>query len=320
MSQIDIETIGLWVLAAFLAIATSVSVGALVRYQWARQRLAQKVTSAGAGLYKESDIKSLTFSDEDDAEKLSGRIEALFGYLSRSPHEGAKLRQKLIRAGIFYQHSVGMFLASRVVTALVLPILLVIIISIYAPGSSPAVKVFLPIAVSLIGLLLPDYYVSRRTANLQAECTRGFPDFLDLLVVATDAGLSLEAAMNRVGQTIILTYPSLGANVQLMTLEMRAGRDFSQAMEGLVDRIGIDEVRAFATLLQQSRELGSSVTQALRVYSEDMRHKRMSRAEEKAHSLPVRLVVPLGIFLFPVMILVALLPVALRIKAAFFTQ
>jgi tight adherence protein C len=100
----------------------------------------------------------------------------------------------------------------------------------------------------------------------------------------------------------------------MATLEMRAGRTLSETLDHLADRLGLEEARSFATLLQQSEKLGSSLTEALRVYSDDMRHKRMSRAEEKAYSLPAKLSVPLTLCVFPVVIIVILLPVYVRFK------
>src|SRR5262249_40949030 len=138
----------------------------------------------------------------------------------------------------------------------------------------------------LLGYFGPNLYLSRRIAGLQVEHRSGFPDFMDLLVVCADAGLSMEAALDRVGRELADSYRSLSANVHMATLEMRAGRTLSETLDHLADRLGLEEARSFATLLQQSEKLGSSLTEALRVYSHDMRHKPLSRAAEKAHSLP----------------------------------
>ena len=87
----------------------------------------------------------------------------------------------------------------------------------------------------------------------------------------------------------------------------------TEALEHFGDRLGLDEARAFATLIQQSAELGSSITDALRVYSDDMRHKRLSRAEEKAYALPAKLSLPMMLCIFPVIFVVILLPVVVRL-------
>jgi tight adherence protein C len=135
---------------------------------------------------------------------------------------------------------------------------------------------------------------------------------MDLLVVCADSGLSMEAALTRVGGELTESYPSLCANIHMANLEIRAGRTLTEALEHLADRLGLDEARSFSTLIQQSTELGSSITDALRVYSDDMRHKRLSRAEEKAYALPAKLSVPMMVCIFPVIFVVILLPVIVR--------
>jgi tight adherence protein C len=165
----------------------------------------------------------------------------------------------------------------------------------------------------IFGYFVPSLFLSRIIAVRTAEHRTGFPDFMDLLVVCADAGLSMEAALDRVGRELADSYRSLSANIHMATLEMRAGRTLSETLDHLADRLGLEEARSFATLLQQSEKLGSSLTEALRVYSDDMRHKRMSRAEEKAYSLPAKLAVPMMLCIFPVLFVVILLPVIVRL-------
>jgi tight adherence protein C len=99
----------------------------------------------------------------------------------------------------------------------------------------------------------------------------------------------------------------------LTNLEIRAGRALKEALENFADRLALEEARAFATLINQSIDLGSSITDAMRVYSDDMRHKRLSRAEEKAYALPAKLAVPMMVCIFPVLFVVILLPVIVRL-------
>src|SRR5499427_6991630 len=123
----------------------------------------------------------------------------------------------------------------------------------------------------------------------------------------------MEASLERIGRELGESYPSLCANIHMTNLEIRAGRTMTDALDRLGDRLGLDEARSFATLIQQSAELGSSITDALRVYSDDMRHKRLSRAEEKAYSLPTKLSLPMMLCIFPTLFVVILLPVYVRI-------
>jgi tight adherence protein C len=156
-------------------------------------------------------------------------------------------------------------------------------------------------------------YIDKRIKTRRFEHRMGFPDFMDLLVVCADSGLSMEAAFERVSRELGETYPSLTANIHITNLEIRAGRNLKERLERFGERLGIEEARAFATLINQSIDLGSSITDALRVYSDDMRHKRLSRAEEKAYALPAKLSVPMMVCIFPVIFVVILLPVFVKL-------
>jgi tight adherence protein C len=170
--------------------------------------------------------------------------------------------------------------------------------------------------LTLLGYMLPKTIVSLGRDRLFEEHRQGFPDFLDLLVICVEAGIGIDSAIDRVGRDLSRSYPSLSRNLRFMSLELRAGRSTREALENLSGRLGIEEARSFATLIQQSEELGSSLVQSLRVYSDEMRAKRLSRAEEKAHSLPVKLVLPLALFIFPVILGITLMPVAIKVFQA----
>ena len=221
------------------------------------------------------------------------------------------LRRRMVQAGIFDARAVAYFFAARIALAI---------------GIAFAVFVFLPVVATLKGTMFwlaviggamagyvgPSMYLDRRISARRDEHRSGFPDFMDLLVVCADSGLSMEASLERVGRELANSYPSLCTNIHMANLEIRAGRTMTEALEHLGDRLGLEEARSFATLIQQSAELGSSITDALRVYSDDMRHKRLSRAEEKAYSLPAKLALPMMVCIFPVIFVVILLPVVVR--------
>ena len=222
------------------------------------------------------------------------------------------LRRRMIQAGIYDARAVAFFFVARTGLAIAL---------------AAAAFLFLPLLVTLgaapfwlavivggiIGYVGPSMYIDRRIAKRRIEHRAGFPDFMDLLVVCADSGLSMEASLERVGREMGDSYPSLCANIHMANLEIRAGRTMTEALEHLGDRLGLEEARAFSALIQQSAELGSSITDALRVYSDDMRHKRLSRAEEKAYSLPAKLSVPMMVCILPVLFVVILLPVIVRL-------
>lgn len=234
-------------------------------------------------------------------------------YSSLDDNNMKMLRRRLVQAGIFDPRAVGFFFLTRAVLAVGLGALVFLFMPLVAPQAAALFWPFVGLA-GLAGYLGPSLVLDRMIKTRRQEYRAGFPDFMDLLVVCADAGLGMEGALERVGRELADSYPALSANIHMANLEIRAGRTLSEALEHFGDRLGLDEVRSFATLIQQSDELGSSITDALRVYSDDMRHKRLSTAEEKAYSLPAKLSVPLMICVFPVLFVVILLPVFVRIK------
>jgi tight adherence protein C len=254
--------------------------------------------------------RSLRYSGLRAAKKL---VDYTTKHYSSADSKDVKmLRRRLIAAGIYDAHAPAYFFLARIATAVGLAVAVFIGLPMLGYEATTSTWLFVMTA-GVLGYLAPSFYLDRRIKSKQAEHRAGFPDFMDLLVVCADAGLSMEASLDRVGRELGVSYPSLAANIHMANLEIRAGRTMSEALEHLGDRLGLEEARSFATLIQQSDELGSSISDALRVYSDDMRHKRLSRAEEKAYSLPAKLAVPMMICIFPVLFIVILCPVIVRL-------
>jgi tight adherence protein C len=222
------------------------------------------------------------------------------------------LRRRLVQAGIFDSRAVAFFFLTRAAMAVGFGGAVFILMPIFISNAQAS---FWPLvgAAGVLGYLAPSLVLDRMISARRQEYRAGFPDFMDLLVVCADAGLAMEGALERVGRELGASYPSLSANIHMTNLEIRAGRTLAEALDHFGDRLGLEEVRSFATLIQQSSELGSSITDALRVYSDDMRHKRLSIAEEKAYALPAKLSMPLMLCIFPTLFVVILLPVYVRI-------
>src|SRR6266851_9771082 len=227
------------------------------------------------------------------------------------------LRNRLVQAGIFDPRAVGFFFLVRAVLAIGVGALFGVMTPLLPESFS---TMFWPMVGlgGLFGYLVPSLALDRIISRRRDEYRVGFPDFMDLLVVCADAGLAMEASLERVGRELGPSYPALSTNIHMTNLEIRAGRTLTEALEHFAARLGLEEVKSFATLIQQSAELGSSITDALRVYSEDMRHKRLSIAEEKAYALPAKLSFPLMVCIFPVLFIVILLPVIVRVKLGVF--
>jgi len=233
-------------------------------------------------------------------------------YSSTNDEKMKVLRRRLIQAGIYDPRAVGYFFFVRLTLAVGLAVAVFLAHPLIALRSTTAFWL-LVIVAAIVGYVGPSVYIDRRITSRKLEHRAGFPDFMDLLVVCADAGLSTEAAFERIGREMGDSYPSLTGNIHMTNLEIRAGRSLKDALERFADRLAIEEARAFAVLINQSIDLGSSITDALRVYSDDMRHKRLSLAEEKAYALPVKLSLPMMICIFPVLFVVILLPIFVRL-------
>ena len=233
-------------------------------------------------------------------------------YASANDENMKTLRRRLIQAGIFDPRAVAFFFLVR--TGLAVGIGLALLVFLPMVSSKGGSFFWLLIIIGgIAGYVAPAIYVDKRISARRVQHRMGFPDFMDLLVVCADSGLSMEAALERIGREMGESYPSLTANIHMANLEIRAGRPLKDALERFADRLGLEEARSFATLINQSLDLGSSINDALRVYSDDMRHKRLSLAEEKAYALPAKLSLPMMICIFPVLFIVILLPVFVRL-------
>ena len=294
-------------LLVFLAAGTlAFSVMAVIRVQGSVKRRAATISRGDFNTPGGS--RSLRHSSLKAAQRVIDYTNK--HYASGDTEETKVLRRRMIQAGIYDPQAVAYFFLGRTGLAIGLATLAFFFLPL-EPGST---QYWLCVGLGgIVGYLGPSLYLDNRIKKHKAEHQSGFPDFMDLLVVCADAGLSMEASLDRVGRELGDSYPSLTANIHMACLEIRAGRTMSEALEHLGDRLGIEEARSFSTLIQQSEELGSSITDALRVYSDDMRHKRLSRAEEKAYSLPAKLAVPMMICIFPVLFVVILLPVVVRL-------
>jgi tight adherence protein C len=226
-----------------------------------------------------------------------------------------KLRRELVQAGYFKNDAVNYYIFSRLVAVIILPLLSYIVVEAFLPGLGQLLKLAVVSISALLAIVGPDAYLARRKRMLAQRYRLVFPDLLDLLVVCVDSGLSLEAALDRITGEMVKQNRPLGLNLMMMGAEMRAGRSTIDALNSLADRLDLDEARSFVLVLRQSVELGSDVAESLRIFSDEMRDKRIIRAEENANKLPVKMVAPLGLFIFPVILMVVMLPLALRVMA-----
>lgn len=289
----------------------------LARSIAARQTIRKRASLAsfGAADGDASDRRSLR---HHDAAGMSSRItKAAKAFAPKDAKLLSATRKKLVRAGYFSPGALHLFYGIRIFLALAFPAAFLLVTSILPIASLRPFTAAIVVTLAGLGLLTPGLFLDYGQAVMREHYRRGFPDFMDLLVICVEAGMGMQSSMARASEEIMRAHPPLGANLHLVNLELRAGRPLSESLEGLADRLGIEEVHSLAVLLKQTEELGTSLVTALRVYSDEMRDKRMMRAETRAGALPVKMVIPMGAFIFPVIMVVIMLPLVVRIRRAF---
>ena len=230
--------------------------------------------------------------------------------------EITRLRFQLAQAGYYSPDAIKNFIAAKMICLLAPQFFILITWNLICSKVGMSWAFMIAITLAVLGILAPTYFLKWKKDRRTEQCRKGFPDMMDLLVACLESGLGLDAALLRVSEEIKGRYPVLHTNLDIMNLEIRTGRLRHDAMMNFANRINLDAAKALTLMLKQAEDMGSSIGKALRVFSEDMRAKRMLIAEEKAMALSAKLTVPLILFIFPTIMAILLVPAGLRIMAA----
>jgi tight adherence protein C len=252
--------------------------------------------------------KRLAGYSAEDNEMLANYFDVV-----RRNSDPNSLRFRLIRAGYFSKSAASYYQIFRLFVSAAIFIGTFLAANYLFPGQSNLTLFVMSMFVSGFSFFLMNIILEWRGDKNERQFRKLFPDFMDMLVVCADAGLSLEASVDRVAKEFLSTHRSFGIHLAVMMLEVRGGRRLREALSNFADRVQIEEAKTLAVLLRQSEELGSSITKTLRVYSDEMRELRIIRAEEKANTLPLKMLFPLATFLFPISILIVLTPITLKV-------
>lgn len=260
---------------------------------------------------------------EPDQGTLALKIATAIGpvaafVLPKEELERNKVKRDLYRAGFHSPQALQMFYALKAVLAIALAVITLLATRFMPSVDSQSVMLYVVIAAA-VGLLAPNYILSKSLERQLRLLRNGFPDALDLLVVCVESGLGLGPALQRVADEINVSHPELSLELATVNAEMRAGIQREKALKNLAERSGLPDIRGLVALLVQSMRFGTSVADALRIYSEEFRDKRMQAAEEQAAKIGTKMIFPLVLFMFPVFFVVAVGPAALRIIDAFAT-
>jgi tight adherence protein C len=230
-----------------------------------------------------------------------------------------QVQQKLAQAGIRKKELAVAVIFGRVVAPIVLGGLAALVI--YGIDYFPewgSFKRFMAFAAAVIlGYKAPDIYLNNLVAKRTDAIRKGLPDALDLMVICAEAGLTVDAAFNRVAKELGRAYPELGDEYALTAIELSFLSERRQAFENLTYRVDLEAVKGVVTTMIQTERYGTPLASALRVLSAEFRNERMMRAEEKAARLPAIMTVPLILFILPVLFIVILGPAGCSISDAF---
>lgn len=275
----------------------------------ASQRLDQLANETGGG-------QVVSFSEPDPIVTLAERVaEPLNRLAPPSAAEAAKLRKQLMQAGFRGHNAPITYRAIQITTMFGFPLLTA---AFYVMTARPLDSALLPILLAFImGFFLPRFVLRRMMKKRMLRIQWGLADALDLMVVCVEAGLGLNAALIRISDELKNVHPDISEEFGLVNLEIRVGRSREEAFRNLAERTGVEDLRSLVAMLIQADRFGTSITRAIRVYSNSLRMKRRQRAEQAAQKAAVKLLLPLAAFLFPTLFIAILGPAALNLMDAF---
>jgi tight adherence protein C len=291
--------------------------GLITRGDHAVSRM-REIGRAGTVATEADDAQAFSLTYEDSRPAALRMLEPLQKKLAQSdPKQVSAARQRLVEAGYYRPSAVETYFTLRVILGLALPLVAIIAtFTLYA--SWPMLQKLLAIlGASAAGYYLPAMAVSARITDRQNKFKLGMPDALDMMLIGVEAGLSLSASMKHVVKEFAHVHPIVAEQFQIVSLEFQAGRSRTEALNGLARRMNIPVTRTLATMIAQSEQLGTSMSQTLQVMAQELRMQRMLDAEKTASELPVKMSVPLVLCIFPALMAIALVPAILGVLSFF---
>ncbi|HMS94931.1 MAG TPA: type II secretion system F family protein [Tabrizicola sp.] len=245
------------------------------------------------------------------ADSRLDKLERFAQFLEpQKKEELSAAKLKLLRAGYPGKNAVRMFHALQFLLALSFLIIgaIVAVVKSFSTDLDAMAIMLHTIAPCCVGYFIPLYWVNKRVDKRRTEIIQGFPDALDMMLVCVEAGQSLDQSIIRVGTESRIGYPALADEFEMVAQEVKAGKDRTTVLKDMSERVGVPDVASFVTTLVQSATFGTSIADALRVYSADMRDKRIMRAEEIANKLPTKMTLGTMLFTVPPLLIILIGP------------
>ncbi len=274
------------------------------------RRMAGKRAQPGEGASLKQDKKSSSAARQM-LEKVAPY--AMKPVMPKSDEEMSSLRQKLSQAGYRRESASRYFLASKTIVGGGLAV--VTLAFAWGNGYDPKMVFGLVTFLGGLGFLLPNLWLGLARKQRTEKIRNGLPDSLDLLVVAVESGLGLDAGLMRVSEEMNNVHPDLSQEMQIATMETQMGVPRAEALENMARRCGVREMSALVAMITQAEKFGTSVAKALRIQADSLRVKRRQKAEERAQKTAVKLMIPLIFFIFPSIFVVLLGPAVMKIAA-----
>ena len=254
-----------------------------------------------AGTRNEKLDKYASFLEPQDAKQLS------------------QIRLTLMQAGYRNRDAVRYFHFAQFALAIGFLILGVLYFVLFVSGDETTTQQTLLyiLAPGAVGYMIPKYWVTKRQQQRQEEIGDGFPDSLDMMLTCVEAGQSMDQAIIRVANEIRASYPALAEEYEIVSHQIKAGRDKPSVLKEMSERCGVQDISSFVTVLIQSQSFGTSIADALRVYAGEMRDKRVMRAEEKANKLPTKMTLATMMLTVPPLLIILVGPSILGILELF---
>jgi tight adherence protein C len=294
-------------IAAFVGVFLLVAIGGVLLFQ--RHAMVHRISSAiNPAPPKSRTLKGIV---KDTGSSLGGVVGVFKHVLPKSQTEISVTRERLQRAGYRNDSAVNMLNGSKVLV----PLLLCTLALVTGFGKFNPFVIY--ISALGIGFILPDFWLGRKIKARQKRIRRGLPDVLDMLVICTEAGLSLDQATARTSAELLHAQPDLCDELGIVVLEQRAGRARSDAWKQMADRTGVDSLRNLVSMLVQSEQFGTSIAKTMRTHSDTLRTQRVQAVEEQAAKTSVKLVFPLVFFIFPALFIVTLGPAVILMMESF---
>ncbi|MCA1579619.1 MAG: type II secretion system F family protein [Acidobacteria bacterium] len=258
-------------------------------------------SGAGTAVFEDSPVMKF-------AERITEPINRL---VPPSAADAKKLQKKLMMAGYRSAHATSIYRVLQLVSMVALPGSITLL---WMYLARPMMEATIAILFAFVaGFILPRFILNRLVASRQLRITWGLADALDLMVITMEAGLGLNAAMLKVCEELKDVHPDISKEFEIANLEIRVGRERSEALRNLAERTGVEDLNSLVGMLIQADRFGTSIAKAVRVYSDSLRTKRRQRAEQAAQKAAFKLLLPLGALLFPTMFIIILGPAMLNI-------